>query len=126
MAHGGRGHRRPPPAPAETSRSPASPCPARGRSRLWTCTWPGLLLRQMLAEESKNLAPAVHRLLGPVERPVPVEDAVARAVIAVDLVALAVVFELGFVLVHLLGTWRAVVVAEDADQRAREVLRQVD
>ena len=55
----------------------------------------------MLAEEGEHLAPAVHRLLGTVERTVPVEEAVAGAVVAVELVALAEPLELGFVDVDL-------------------------
>src|SRR6266702_1666231 len=80
----------------------------------------------MLAEEGEHLAPAVHSLLGPVEWPVPIEDAVAGTVVAVKLVHLAVLLELGLVRVHLLGARRAVVVAENAEQRAAEVLRHLD
>src|SRR2546428_6177020 len=80
----------------------------------------------MLAEEGEHLAPAIHCLLRPVEWPVPIEDAVAGAVVAVELVHLAVLLELGLVLVHLLGARRAVVVAEYADQRVAEVLRHLD
>src|ERR1700676_1004902 len=90
------------------------------------CTCRNLLFRQMLAEESEYLAPAVHGRLGPVQRPVPVPDSVAGAVVAVELVRLAMLLELGLVLVDLLGARRAVVVAEDADQRAAEVLGHVD
>src|SRR6516165_2896860 len=84
-----------------------------------------LLLPQMLAEEGEHPAPAIHCLLGPVEWPVPIEDAVAGAVVAIELVQLAVLLELCLVLVHLLGARRAVVVAEYAEQRAAEVLRHV-
>src|SRR5438105_15833199 len=80
----------------------------------------------MLAEEGEHLAPAIHCLLGSVEWSVPIEDAVAGTVVAVELVHLAVLLELGLVLVHLLGARRAVVVAEYADERAGEVLRHVD
>ena len=80
----------------------------------------------MLAEEGEHPAPAIHCLLGPVEWPVPIEDAVAGTVVAIELVHLAVLIELGPVLVHLLGARRAVVVAEYAEQRAAEVLRHVD
>src|SRR6202047_3429207 len=80
----------------------------------------------MLAEEGEHLAPAVHCLLWPVERPVPIEEAVAGTVVAVELVRLAVLLELGLVLVHLLGARRAVVIAEDADERATEVLGHLD
>src|SRR6201996_7496612 len=85
-----------------------------------------LLLRQMLAVEREHLAPAVHGLLGPVERPVPIEEAVAGAVIAMELVVLAVLLQLGLVLVDLLGARRAVVIAEQAEQRAAEILGHVD
>ena len=71
----------------------------------------------MLAEEGEHLAPGVHRLLGPVERPVPVIEAVACAVVAMEFVSLAVLLQRGFVLVDLLGARRAVVVAEDTEQR---------
>src|SRR4051812_12089575 len=86
----------------------------------------GLLLRQMLAEEGEQLAPAVHRLLGPVDWPVPIEEAVAGAVIAMEFVGLAVLLQLGLVLVYLLGARRPVVIAEQADQRAAEILRHLD
>ena len=71
----------------------------------------------MLAEEGEHLAPRVHRLFGPIERPVPVIEAVAGAVVAMEFVGLAMLLQRGFVLVHLLGARRAVVVAEDAEQR---------
>src|SRR5581483_5264560 len=85
-----------------------------------------LLLRQMLAEEREHLAPTVHGLLGPVQRPVPIEEAVAGAVIAVELVILAVLLQLGLVLVDLLRARRAVVIAEQAEQRTTEILGHVD
>src|SRR6185295_2368774 len=90
------------------------------------CTCAILLRRQMFCEEGEHLAPTVHRLFGPVERPVPIEDTMAGTVIAVELIGLAVLRELGLVQVHLLGTRRAVVVAEDADEGARKILRHVD
>src|SRR5262245_20909896 len=80
--------------------------------------WRMALLRQMLAEEREHLAPRIHRLFGPVERPVPVIEAVARAVVAIEFVGLAVLLQRGLVFVHLLRARRAVVVTEDAEQRA--------
>src|SRR6185295_7762263 len=80
----------------------------------------------MLAEKGEHLAPAIHGLLGPVEWPVPIPDAVAGTVVAIELVRLAVFLELGLVLVHLLGARRPIVVAEYADERAAEVLRHLD
>src|ERR1700680_1832684 len=90
------------------------------------CTYPSLLLRQIFAEEGPYLVPAIHRLLGPIERPVPIEEAVAGTVVAVELIILAVLFEFGLVLVHLLGARCAIIVAEQAEQRAAEILRHVD
>src|SRR5450631_1459418 len=84
------------------------------------------LLRQMLAEEGEHLAPAVHRRLGPVERPVPIPDAVAGAVVAMEFVGLVVLLEFGLVLVDLLRARRAIVIAEEADQRATEIPGHVD
>src|SRR5271167_2902287 len=80
----------------------------------------------MLAEEGEYLAPAIHCLFGAIERPVPVEEAVTGTVVAVELVGLAVLLERGLVLVHLLRARRAILVAEQAEQRAAEVLRHVD
>src|SRR6266404_4045714 len=90
------------------------------------CTWPDLLLRQMLAEEGEYLAPAIHRLLGPVKRPVPIEEAVAGTVVTMEFVRLSVFLELGLVLVNLFGARRAVVIAEEAEQGATEVLGHLD
>ena len=73
------------------------------------------LLSKMLAVEGEHLAPAVHALLGPVQRPVPIEEAVAGAVIAVELMVLAVLLQLGLMLIDLLGARRAVVIAEQAE-----------
>src|SRR6516162_11152608 len=80
----------------------------------------------MLAEEGEHLAPAIHRLLGPVQRPVPIEEAVAGAVVAMEFVILAVLLQLGLVLVHLFGARCAIVIAEQAEQRAGEILGHVD
>ena len=80
----------------------------------------------MLAEEREHLAPAVERLLHAVHRPVVIEKAMARAIITMELVILSMLLQLGLVLVHL-GRRRAlVVVAEQAEQRAAEVLRHLD
>jgi hypothetical protein len=51
---------------------------------------------------------------------------VAGSVVAVELVGLAVLLERSLVLVHLFGARRAIFVAEDANGRAREILRHVD
>src|SRR4051812_33396300 len=85
-----------------------------------------LLFRKMFAEETEQFAPRVHALFGPVERPVPIEEAMAGTVVAMKLVRLAVFLQLDLVLVHLFGARRAVVIAEDADQRAAEVPGHVD
>src|SRR5262245_50534195 len=82
--------------------------------------------RQMLAEKCEYLVPAVERLLHPVHGPVVIEDAVAGAVVSVELVAFAVLLELGLVLVHLLWARGAILVAEDAEQRAGQRFGELD
>src|ERR1700720_3136787 len=84
------------------------------------------LLCKMLAEECEYLAPAIHGLFRPVQRTVPVKEAVAGAVVAMEFVILALLLEFGFVHVHLLGTRRPVIVAEQSEQRAAEILCHVD
>src|SRR5213592_1250274 len=81
---------------------------------------------QGLVAEREDLLPAVHGLLLPVRRTVVVEEAVARAVVAMELVLLAELLELRLVLVDLLGGRRLVLVAEEPDDRAREVLGVID
>src|SRR5262249_35356910 len=61
-----------------------------------------------------------------IHRPVIVEEAVTGAVVAVELVLLAVLLQLRLVLIYLLGSRRGVLVAEEAQERAREVLGVVD
>src|SRR5687768_16892875 len=43
-----------------------------------------------------------------------------------ELVSLTVLLEFGLVLVHLLGAWRAVLIAEDAEQRAAKILCHIE
>src|SRR5262245_1887193 len=85
--------------------------PDRGRGHAFPDHALRSLFREVLAEEREHLTPCVHRLLGAVERPVPVIEPVAGAVVAMELVGLAVLLQRGLVLVHLLGARRAVVVA---------------
>src|SRR5579871_2469107 len=80
----------------------------------------------MLAVEREQFCPGVHTLVDAIGRPVPVEEAVAGAVITMELVVLAEPLQLGLVLVDLLRAWRAVFVAEDADQRTRQIPGHVD
>ena len=57
----------------------------------------------MLAEELEDLAPAIHRLLLAVRRAVVVEEAVARAIVPMELVVLALLLQLFLVLVTCSG-----------------------
>src|SRR5436309_11496647 len=87
---------------------------------------PGVGLPQILVQERKDLLPAVRRLLLPVGRAVVIEEAVARAGVAMELEVLAVLLQLRLVLVDLLGRGRLVIVAEEPEDRTREVLGEVD
>src|SRR5579862_9633997 len=86
----------------------------------------GRSARKVAGEEGEDLLPGVHRLLGPVDRPVVVDEAVAGPVVPVELVVLAVPLQLRLVLVHLRGRGVGVVVAEDPEQRRRQVGGVVD
>src|SRR5207248_11129819 len=102
------------------------PCRRRRRSRRSRCTCARRrldLCRKVLLQERPDLLPAVERLLDAVGRAVIIEEPVPGAVIAVELVVLAVLLEFGLVLVDLLRSRSAVFVAEDTEQRAGQVLR---
>ena len=71
-----------------------------------------------MGEEVQHLLPAVHGLLLAVAGPVDGEEAVPGAVVAVKLVRLAVLLQLGLDLIDLLGVRVAVLVAEDPQQGA--------
>lgn len=56
----------------------------------------------------------------------PIEYAMARAVISIELVRLAVLLELGFMLIDLFWARRTVIIAGDTEQRAAEIICHVD
>src|SRR4029077_224329 len=87
--------------------------------------WPALC-GQVLAQKPEYLLPAVERLLDAVGRAVVVEENVPGAVVTVKLVLLAVLLELGFVLVDLLRGRRTILIAEETQKRAGEVLGKLD
>src|SRR5260221_5217707 len=82
--------------------------------------------RQVLPEEREHLLPSLHGRLHAVHRAVVIEEAVTRAVEAVELVGLAMLLELGLVLIDLLRRRRLVFVAEEAEERRRQILREID
>src|SRR5215207_3044367 len=84
------------------------------------------LRSEVLLHKRPHLLPAVERLLDAVSRPVVIEEAVAGAVIAVELIVLAVFLQLGLVLADLLRGRGAVLVAEQPEQRAGQLLRVLD
>ena len=73
----------------------------------------------MLVEEGEHLLPAVGGLFGAVGDARGVEEGVAGAVVAVELVVLAELLQHRLGAVDLIGVRVLVVVAEDAEQRAR-------
>jgi hypothetical protein len=81
---------------------------------------------QMTVEECKHLVPPVERLLRAIGRPRGVEKCVAGAVVAVELVVLAELFEHGFGAVHLVAVGIFIIVAEQAEQRAAQLRREID
>src|SRR5262249_51101058 len=83
-------------------------------------------LAERALAEGEDFLPAVDGLLLTVRSAVVVEEAVTRPVVAMELVRLAVLLQLGLVLVDLLGRGRLVLVAEESEERGREILRVVD
>src|SRR5579859_3670338 len=67
---------------------------------------------QMLLEKGEHVLPAVYGLLGSVPRPVDGKEAVACAVVAMELVVLAEAFELFLDPVDLLDVRIAIVIPE--------------
>src|SRR5579859_7294520 len=85
----------------------------RGWSRGWSSSRPcWRLLLEIGVEERKDFVPAVHRLLLPVCATVVVEEAVAGAVITVELVFLALFLQLFLVLVDVSRRRALIVIAE--------------
>src|SRR5437016_4592781 len=80
----------------------------------------------MLVEEGIGPGPAVIRLLDPVAGPLGREEAVAGAVIAMELVSLAELLQHGLGAVDMVGRWVLVVVAEQSQQRTAQSLGEVD
>src|SRR2546422_11616085 len=83
-------------------------------------------LGEMRAEEGKHLVPAVQRLLRPVGDARGIEEGVAGTVVAVKLVGLAELLEHRLGAVDLIPVGVLIIVAEQAKQRAPQLLRQVD
>src|SRR5437763_9667170 len=80
------------------------------QSKLWrTC------LAEVLFEEGEHFGPAVHCLLLAVCRSVVIEEAVAGAVVAVELVVLALLLQLFLVFINIRGRWSLVVIAEQPE-----------
>src|SRR5438067_13880964 len=80
----------------------------------------------MLLKEVQYFAPAVHRLLLAVERSVVIEEAVAGAIVAMELVVLAVLLELGLMHVHVGRGRPLVIVAEETQEWRLEIFGQID
>src|SRR5229473_8707417 len=81
---------------------------------------------ELLVKKCKDLAPAVERLLRPISRTHGVEEGVAGTVVAVKLVRLAELLEQRLGAVDLVAIGVFVVVAEQAEQRAAQLFREID
>src|ERR1044071_2393468 len=77
---------------------------------------------ESLVAEGEQFFPAIHRLLLTIGGTVVIKEAMAGAVVAMELVILTVLFELCFVLIHLFRRGRLIVVAKQADHRTRKIL----
>src|SRR5215469_18034538 len=82
-------------------------------------------LREVAAEPGEDAVPAVHGGLGAVSGPCDIEERVPGALVGVELVRLALVLQLLLELGHLLRRRVLIVRAEQAEQRAGQVLDEV-
>src|SRR5437899_12629579 len=83
-------------------------------------------LSQRAFEKRQDFLPPVDRLLLTIRRAIVIEEPVSGAVVAMELVRLAELLQLGLVLVDLLGRRRLVVVAEEPQDRRGASLGGVD
>src|SRR5439155_19032253 len=81
---------------------------------------------EVLFVEREDFRPRVRRLDRSIAGAINREEAVAGAVVAVEIVVLAKLLQDLFGAVDVGGRWPFVVVAEDAEERAVEILRQID
>src|SRR3974377_2043306 len=86
----------------------------------------GMLRRDMSFEEREDLLPALQHRLGHESASLVIEKSVADAVVAWELVSLAELLQHRLGTVDLIGSGIGVVVAEQADQRNREIPGEVD
>src|SRR5436305_12958316 len=80
----------------------------------------------MLLQKYKNLVPAVERLLGPVRYPIGIEEGVPASVVAMKFVILAEFLEHFFRAIDVIAVRILVVIAEYSEDRATQLLGQVD
>src|SRR5207248_4632377 len=85
-----------------------------------------LLAPEVLFEKRKDLFPAVHRLLLAIGRPVVIEEAVSSAIVPMELVVLAVLLELCFVLVDVRRRRPLVLIAEQSEQGCLQIVGVVE
>ena len=95
------------------------------RAYQWTCRCSALLPWQILTEGGR-ISYSSHPLAARAEAVYSGGNNGLAPSAAAELVGLAMVLELGLVQIHLLGTRRAVVVAEQIKQQAVAVLDHVD
>ena len=76
----------------------------------------------MAREKCKDLFPAIQRLFGPVGVAPGIKEGVPGAIIAIKFVVFAKTLKHGLGPVHLIGGWIGVVIAENAQQRATQLL----
>ena len=80
----------------------------------------------MAREKRKDFLPAIQCLFGPVGVAPRVEEGMPGAMVAIEFVVFAKTFEHGLGSIHLIRGRVGVVVAENAEQRAVQLLGEVD
>src|SRR5262245_41723968 len=80
----------------------------------------------MIVEEREHLVPAVECLLSSISRACGVEEGVAGPIVAVELIGLAKLLEYGLGAVHLVAIGVFIIIAEQAEQWATQLCREID
>src|SRR5574341_2244342 len=75
----------------------------------------------MFLQKREDLLPAIYGLRLAISRGVVVKESVPGAVIAMELVGLAMFLQLRFVLIDLFGGWVGIVISEDAQERTGKI-----
>ena len=80
----------------------------------------------MTTEEVVNLVPAINRLFSAIARTVPIKEGMTRAIIAIELIGLAMLLQDRFGFIHLLDVRLRIFIAEETEHWRLQIRRQIN